>query len=276
MIRRTAALLADLKRHSPTAALGDAEQQLASLQATNQKVVPREEEARYALFLKACELRRRIAFANPLLNFKELLFAKRHRAIYTHMCDQYYGIAARPGGGLYVLSDPWGPNPRLRDVLAEATVGNGRLKGQKLSGGPNRWWNIDYDGMGHLNGEETVGGAFLSPDLSYDGQKILFAYVECTGDRNHMHHTDPDRGHWAARALLPRFSSQCRWFGPDAIERWNVERFRPAVDAQRASRLHQRAAGRLPAVRAGLPDLHALRHGVGWQRHSPAELPRFE
>ena len=197
VLRRTAALLADLKWHSPAAGLADAEKQLAGLQSANQTIAPQEEEARYALFVKACTLRRRIAFANPLLDFKELLFVKRHCAIYTHMCDQYYGIAARPGGGLYVLSDPLGPNPRLRDVLADAVVGSGRLKGQKLSGGPNRWWNIQYDGMGHLSGEETVGGAFLSPDLSYDGRKILFAYVECTGDRNHVHHTDPDRGHWA-------------------------------------------------------------------------------
>ncbi len=142
VLRRTAALLADLKQLAPTAALADAEQQLASLQAANQKIAPHEDEACYALFVKTCQLRRRIAFANPLLDFQELLFVKRHRAIYTHMCDQYYGIAARPGGGLCVLSDPWGPNPRVRDVLADAVAGNGRLKGQKLSGGPDRWWNI--------------------------------------------------------------------------------------------------------------------------------------
>ena len=52
--------------------------------------------------------------------------------------------------------------------------------------------------MGNLSGEETVGGSFLSPDLSYDGQTIVFAYVECTGDRQHAHHTDPSRGHWDA------------------------------------------------------------------------------
>ena len=87
--------------------------------------------------------------------------------------------------------------PQLRDVLADSVVRSGRLAGQKLSGGPNKVWRIAYDGMGNLSGEETVGGSFLSPDLSYDGRSIVFAYVECTGDRHHAHHTDPSRGHWA-------------------------------------------------------------------------------
>ncbi|MCX5670467.1 MAG: NPCBM/NEW2 domain-containing protein [Planctomycetota bacterium] len=122
---------------------------------------------------------------------------KRHRSLFNHMCDQYYGMAQRPGGGLYVLADPFGPSPQVRDVLAGSVVQNGRLKGQKLSGGPLRHWNISFDGEGNQNGEETIGGSFLSPDLSYDGQTILFAYVECTGDRRHRRHTDPTQGHWA-------------------------------------------------------------------------------
>jgi hypothetical protein len=197
VLRRTAALLADVKRLGGAAGLADAELHLAALQKAAADIGPSHDEARYVLYADACRLRRQIAFRNPLLQFKELLFVKRHRALYPHMCDQYYGIAARPGGGLYVLSDPFGPEPRLRDVLADSAVGNGRLRGQKLSGGPNKPWRIQYDGMGHLSGEETVGGSFLSPDLSYDGQRIVFAYVECTGDRNHAHHTDPSRGHWA-------------------------------------------------------------------------------
>jgi hypothetical protein len=197
VLRRTAALLADVKRLGGAAGLADAELHLAALQKAAADIGPSHDEARYVLYCDACRLRRQIAFRNPLLQFKELLFVKRHRALYPHMCDQYYGIAARPGGGLYVLSDPFGPDPQVRGVLADSAVRNGRLQGQKLSGGPNKPWRIQYDGMGHLSGEETVGGSFLSPDLSYDGQRIVFAYVECTGDRNHAHHTDPSRGHWA-------------------------------------------------------------------------------
>ncbi len=196
VLRRTASLLADIKTRG-IGDLTDAEQHLAALEKAAATIDPIQAEARYVLYADVCRLRRQIAFRNPILDFSELLFAKHHRAIYPHMCDQYYGIAAMPGGGLYVLSDPFGSSPQLRDVLADSVVGSGRLTGQRLSGGPNKLWNIAYDGMGNLSGEETVGGSFLSPDLSYDGQTIVFAYVECTGDRHHAHHTDPSRGHWA-------------------------------------------------------------------------------
>jgi len=197
VLRRTAALLADVKRMGGGSGLTDAEAHLAALQKAAAAIDPAQSEARYVLYADACRLRRQIAFRNPLLNFGELLFAKRHRATYPHMCDQYYGMAARPGGGIYVLSKPFEPGARVRDVLADSVVQRGRLQGQKLSGGPDKPWKISYDGMGNLAGEETVGGCFLSPDLSYDGRSILFAYVECTGDRHHVHHTDPEKGHWA-------------------------------------------------------------------------------
>jgi hypothetical protein len=197
VLRRTAALLADLKRTTAAPRLAEAEKKLAALLKLGAETPPAQADARRALFLHACEVRREIAFANPLLDFSQLLFINRHRAIYNHMCDQYYGMAQRPGGGLYVLSDPFGPRPQVRDLLASAVVENGRLKGQKLSGGPGGPWRITFDGEGNQHGEATEGGSFLAPDLSYDARQILFAYVECTGDTNHRHHTDPAQGHWA-------------------------------------------------------------------------------
>ncbi|MBI2479364.1 MAG: PD40 domain-containing protein, partial [Planctomycetia bacterium] len=114
------------------------------------------EADRREMHLQATSLKRRIAFANPLLDIDKLLFIKRHDAAGVfHMCDQYYGCNAVPGGGLYVLADPFGPQPKLTNVLADSVVENGRLKGQKLE-----------------------GGSFLSPELSFDGQTILFAYTE--------------------------------------------------------------------------------------------------
>jgi len=71
------------------------------------------------------------------------------------MCDQYYGCNAKPGGGLFVLSDPFGNNPKLTNILENSIVQRGRLKGDNLS-----------------------TGAFLSPELSYDGKTILFAYTQ--------------------------------------------------------------------------------------------------
>jgi hypothetical protein len=55
---------------------------------------------------------------------------------------------------------------------------------------------LSYDGVGNLHGPDQEGGSFLSPDLSYDAKTILFAYVECKGDKTHRHHTDPNQGHW--------------------------------------------------------------------------------
>jgi len=197
VLRRSAALLADLKRSGDSCPLGACEGELRALRGQAETVPLSETAARRGLFEAACRLRRRIAFGNPLLDFQELLFIKRHRAIFDHMCDQYYGIAARPGGGLFVLEGLWGPELRIRDLLGEAVCETGRLAGQRLSGGPPRLWDIRYDGMGRLEGEETEGGAFLSPALSYDGKTVVFAYVECRGDREHRAHTDPGRGHWA-------------------------------------------------------------------------------
>jgi hypothetical protein len=173
VLRRTVALLADIRRMPGAPDLSAAAADLAALVAEADATAPSARDARLALFEKACAVRRRVALANPLLDFGEILFIKRHRSTFNHMCDQYYGINAVPGGGVYVLADAFGPQPRVRDVLAGAVVERGRLKGRRLE-----------------------GGSFVSPDLSYDGRTVAFAYVECTGDADHRFHTDPERGHW--------------------------------------------------------------------------------
>lgn len=114
-------------------------------------------DARRAAYLETCRLARKIALTNPRLQVPRLLFAKRHdSAGVYHMCDQYYGCNAVPGGGLYVLEDPCG-RPRLVDLLEHATVANGRLAGKRLQ-----------------------GGAVLSPEVSFDGRTIYFAYTQAT------------------------------------------------------------------------------------------------
>jgi len=112
-------------------------------------------EVRRAAYMDARWLNRQIAFANPLLDFDKLLFIKRHRGTLPHMCDQYYGFTAVPGGGLFVLSDPFSDHPQLINLLENSAVENGRLRGRQL-----------------------LPGSFLSPEVSYDGQTILFAYSE--------------------------------------------------------------------------------------------------
>jgi len=128
------------------------EMRLAELEATENVSV----NIRRKIYFEARWLVRRIAFCNPLLDFDKLLFIKRHDSGGVfHMCDQYYGCNARPGGGLFILSDPFSTSPKLINVLQNSVVEQGRLTGDDLS-----------------------SGAFLSPELSYDGKTILFAYTQ--------------------------------------------------------------------------------------------------
>ena len=160
VLRRTAALLAHLKARLPGGALAAEEKALAELARRGREVDVQDADARLDLHHAVCRLRRKVAFKNPLLGFDRILFVKKHRARMNHMCDQYYGFMARPGGGVYVLEDAFSPAPKVRDVLAEAVCENGRFEGKRLR-----------------------PGAFLSPDLSYDGREALFAYTEAENTR---------------------------------------------------------------------------------------------
>ncbi len=110
-----------------------------------------------ALFAELCELRRRIALRNPLLDFGDILFLKHHKQERgeIHMIDQYFGFNAKPGGGVFVLEGAFGDVPSARDVLADAVVSGGRLKGRKLQ-----------------------DGSFIALDLDYDAETIAFAWTE--------------------------------------------------------------------------------------------------
>ena len=163
VLRRTAALLADLAARPDAPDLAEHAKALGSLRAAAAEVPVADTPARRELFERARALRRRIAFANPLLSFGRILFIQRHDAGGPfHMCDQYYGCNARPGGGLFVLEGAFSDRPVARDLLADAAVQGGRLKGQKL-----------------------LGGSFLSPELSFDGQTVLFAWTQCKATKTY-------------------------------------------------------------------------------------------
>jgi YD repeat-containing protein len=152
-------------------------------------------EAR-ALFHEICAIRRSIAFSNPLLDFDRILFLKRHKSIFEHMCDQFYGIAARPGGGLFVLENAFTDAPRAVNILERAVVERGRLQGETLRGGVSPE-ELYYDGEGRLTESgDPGGGAFLSPDLSYDATQVLFSYVECRGDTRHAFRRENPGEYW--------------------------------------------------------------------------------
>ena len=118
-------------------------------------------EARRRLYYRLRRLKRRIALANPLMDFGKLLFCKRVPTSYSHLVMQYYGWRARPGGGICILEKP-GHGLACRDIF------DGRLS----------------------------EGNVLEPRLHWDAQRIVFSFVRCRG--KHFNpgeiHNDVDEG----------------------------------------------------------------------------------
>jgi hypothetical protein len=159
ILRRTGALLADIRRAAPSTDFSRELKELRRLAgASNGKESPE------ALFAKVFRLRRRIALANPLLNFDSILFIKRNRAWGHSTGDQN----SKPGGGLFALSGAFGAKPVVRDMLARSVVASGRLKGQKLRLGPP-------------GGTKSRLGAVNSLDLDYNAKRLIFAYSQLQG-----------------------------------------------------------------------------------------------
>ncbi len=192
ILRRTRALLEDITRMPNAPRMVEREQALTALAKEASTVEVQDAGQRQSLFKEVLKLRREIAFSNPLLNFDKILFIKRHRSRFNHMCDQYYGEHAVPGGGVCVLSDPFSAEPKCTDIVKGKTVERGRLKGSKLD-----------------------TGSFLSPELSYDAKSVMFAYVESTGDTGHITHLDHKaNGHWHRGRCYHLFSVD---INPDTV-----------------------------------------------------------
>ena len=154
VLRRTEALLNRLDGLKNAPNLDADAKQLATLKDKVAKVPVADTKARYECYEELCTLRRKIAFANPLLNFDRITFLTHHMAHYGHICDQYIGHNQRPGGGVYVLQDPFGAKPKVRNVLDGVAVADGPMKGKQLT-----------------------GGSFISLELSFDAGTLLFAWT---------------------------------------------------------------------------------------------------
>lgn len=106
----------------------------------------------------AGKLGRRAVLTHPALAFEDLLFIERdviggdyYNGVQA--MDQCYGHNARKGGGLYLLKKFKSESPETVDIVRGLTVPSGTNVGMPLS-----------------------EGTFMSPDLSYDGRSILFAW----------------------------------------------------------------------------------------------------
>ena len=163
-LRRTRALLAHLKSATPSETLKHLGTQLDTLAARGEDARKANDGgARKQLYLNLRAITRTLSLANPLLGFKDVLFmGYMNPGGDNHMVDQYVGWNAKAGGGLFILRD-FKSSPSVVNVLENAVVDSGRLKGQRLT-----------------------GGAILRPDLSFDGKRIAFAWNNITDKAYHI------------------------------------------------------------------------------------------
>lgn len=192
-LRRVETLLADLRSMKGVRDLSSEVQALAELRRRCRETPLTDAPGRLSLYLDCCELRRRIAFANPLLDFDRILFVKhkknaRQELGGDHMAGQYYGIHATKGEGLFVLEGAFGARPAARNLLAGSACENGRFAGVRLP-----------------------DGAYLSPDLSFDGQRVLFAYTEAEGYRPGLPAREDANGLYSYSGLSCSFTEKNSW-----------------------------------------------------------------
>ncbi|MDR1053551.1 MAG: NPCBM/NEW2 domain-containing protein [Planctomycetaceae bacterium] len=166
VLRRTTAMLNHVRQLADAPEFKDEGNKLKELVSKSKETNAEDRVTRKALFADAVALRRKIALQNPLLNFNEILFIKKHylpepEKRGNHMCDQFYGFHALPDGGVFVLKNAFAADAskqEVRDVLENAVIEKGRLANTKLG---KNW-------------------GFLSPDLSFDGKKIVFSAADTT------------------------------------------------------------------------------------------------
>lgn len=94
-----------------------------------------------SLWRRVHAVRRAIVLRNPLADTGPLVFAKQVPSCFSHQLTQYYGMCARPGGGLFVLESP-GASMRCRELVS------------------------------------LPPGSFQHPEVSWDGERLMFAYCE--------------------------------------------------------------------------------------------------
>lgn len=92
-------------------------------------------------WLELHRLRRSLVLSNPLFRLSSLVFVKHVPSVMSHQLTQMYGYCARPGGGLFELTEP-GRSMRTRDLTPAS----------------------------------LPAGNFMTPELTHDGQHLLFAH----------------------------------------------------------------------------------------------------
>jgi uncharacterized protein (DUF2267 family) len=172
VVRRTRALLNDLRKRLPARTVNKFEKELQDIERAGpaQGLAKSSSAASIRLYQKAAGLRRQIALSNPLLDFDTILFVGHLTPLVQppfyeqHCIEQYLGWNAQGGGGLFKVTGFKSGSPVRINLLQNSTPVSGRFQGTSLA-----------------------GGAFMSPDLSYSGDTILFAWTR-TSESKHAYH----------------------------------------------------------------------------------------
>jgi len=101
------------------------------------------------LFAQTVDLRRRMIFSHPSLDFDRLLLTKRPPPALSAPGDNYYGMNNGTGPGLVIL-DQWKSDQPRETVLLKSKL---------------------------------PAGCAMHPDLSFDGKRVVFAYADHTPPR---------------------------------------------------------------------------------------------
>lgn len=142
LLRQTEALVAERQR---AGTLGS--RAAAAWAALHEAIrsAPTDVTAGETRWLELHRFRRQLVLSNPLFQVPPLLFLKHVPSIMSHQLTQMYGYCARPGGGVFVLTEP-GRSMRTRE----------------------------------LTPAELPPGNFMTPEVSHDGRRVFFAYCPVT------------------------------------------------------------------------------------------------
>ncbi len=170
LYRRTKALIQNLSKKIDAKQIAEFERRLENLRPSGAtgalaKTGAQNSAEAQSQFLELSALNRAVALSNPLIDFDDLIFvgyAGNVGGTEAHMCDQYNPWNVAGGGGLYMLRNIK-TTPTLVDILKDSKCVNGSFKGSNLA-----------------------GGGFLSPDLSFDGKKIVFAWTSMNSKCYHI------------------------------------------------------------------------------------------
>ena len=164
VLRRTRSLIRYLSSSGRATAFAAEE---ASLARIEQAAATGDEAVRRALFLEVCAIRRKIAFANPIVgSMNQLVMMNRH---WSGENMGAFPVIVAPGGSAYLVRNPFSDAPHVTDLL-DRPINSGRYKGIK-----------------------PAGGAVLGLEVSFDAKRLLFSW--CRGeakinsfDPEHVYH----------------------------------------------------------------------------------------